>query len=346
MRFYNIFKSFFQETPYLIFFVTARCNSRCRMCFYWKNLAQKQNELTLNEINLITKKAGKILHVSLSGGEPFLRDDIERICYLFYKNNQTRFITIPTNGLLPSKIAEKTEQIINSCRKANISVDLSLDGVGKVHDNIRGVPGNFEKLLETYNLLNQLKKKYSNLKIQINTVVSSFNKDNIEELVPFVKANLKNDGHAITLARGDTREAKAKEVSVALLRKVYSLRPKRKGSFFQKMLEARAGLVKKFTLRILEENRMPLSCLAGKKMIIITETGMVYPCEILNMSFGDLRKNSYNIRKLLNTKRARKILKHIKDKKCYCTFECAISNSILYDFKTYPALIKEFIKSI
>jgi len=314
------------------------------MCFYWKNLSKKQDELSFNEINLITKKAGKILHVSISGGEPFLRDDLDRICHLFYKNNFTHFITIPTNCLLPQKIAEKTEQILQLCKKANISIDLSLDGVGKIHDNIRGVPGNFEKVLETYHLLNNLKGKYPQLKIHFNSVVSSFNKESVEELISFVKSNLKNDGHAINVARGDTREAQAKEVSVNLLKKIYSLRPKRKGSFFQRMLEARASLVKEFTIRIIKENRMPLTCLAGKKMLILSETGIVYPCEILNMPFGNLRENNYNIKKLLNSKKSKKILRFIKDKKCHCTFECAISNSILYDPKTYPKLLKNLFK--
>jgi len=314
------------------------------MCFYWKNIEKKQNELSLNEIDLITKKAGNILHLSLSGGEPFLRPDLERICHLFYRNNRIRFITIPTNGLLPQKIIQKTKQILHLCRKANVSIDLSLDGLKEEHDNIRGVPGNFEKILETYQLLNQLKKKQPRLKIHFNTVVSSFNKNNLEEFISYVKKNLKNDGHAITVARGDTREAKAKEISVNLLQKIYSLKPKRDGSFFQRILEARARLVKKFTLKILKENRMPLTCLAGKKMLVLTETGIVYPCEILNMPFGNLRENNYNLKKIISTKKAKKIINFIKNKKCYCTFECAISNSILYDYKTYPSLMKELIK--
>lgn len=344
MKYFLIFKSFFQKTPNLIFFVTAKCNSKCKICFYWKNLGKKQNELTLDEIAKISKKAGEILRVSISGGEPFLRDDLEKICNLFYKNNKTCFITIPTNGLLPNKIKEKTEKIINLCNKANITIKLSLDGIGKIHDSIRRSKRNFDKVLETYNHLIDLKQRYQNLRICINTVVSSFNKNNIEELIFFVKSNLDIDEHSITIARGGIRDTIAKEVPIELLKKFYSLKPKRKRSFFQKLLEAKSQLSNKLILRILKEKEMPIHCLAGKNIIIITETGMVYPCEILGMPFGDLRKNYYDVKRLLNNNKAKDILKFIKDKKCYCTFECAISDSIIYNPKIYPLLLKEFIK--
>jgi len=57
MKYLSILRSSFQKTPYLIFFVTAKCNSRCKMCFYWKNLSKKQNELKLEEIEKILLQA-------------------------------------------------------------------------------------------------------------------------------------------------------------------------------------------------------------------------------------------------------------------------------------------------
>ena len=93
-----------------------------------------------------------------------------------------------------------------------------------------------------------------------------------------------------------------------------------------------------------EKQKMIIPCTAGKKMIIISEEGDVYPCEILSMKMGNLRKSNYNINKVLNSKKAKKVLDYIKETKCYCTFECAIQNSLVYDIKKHPKIFKKLIK--
>ena len=66
---------------YLIFFVTARCNLRCPHCFYLEeiNSAVSSKELKINELEQMTKKAPFLFHVSFTGGETFVRNDIDKI---------------------------------------------------------------------------------------------------------------------------------------------------------------------------------------------------------------------------------------------------------------------------
>ena len=101
------------EIFHLTFFVTGLCNLRCKMCFYLDNIekARKKDELTLDEIRKISEKLKPFIWLLISGGEPFLRDDIFDICKTFYQNNNVKNITIPTNGLETEKIIEITDKL-------------------------------------------------------------------------------------------------------------------------------------------------------------------------------------------------------------------------------------------
>ena len=106
----NLTNLFFNKglPNYIVFHVTSVCNAKCKMCFNWKNLNNnKKNELTLEEIDKLSKSLNGLIYVSLGGGEPFLRKDINDIAYIFYKNNNARIFQIATNCLQPRQIAEQ-----------------------------------------------------------------------------------------------------------------------------------------------------------------------------------------------------------------------------------------------
>jgi len=107
------------QKPYKInFAITSGCNSRCQTCNVWrkfrKNPEVVKNDLSLKEIEKIFKTLPKnIIWLSLSGGEPFLRDDLVLICKKAIENiPDLCLISIPSNGLLEKNIVEKTKQIL------------------------------------------------------------------------------------------------------------------------------------------------------------------------------------------------------------------------------------------
>jgi len=77
-----------RQVGYLIFYVTNRCNFRCEFCFYYAEIekGRKPNELSLDEIDQLTRKLGPLLQLSLTGGEPFLRKDLDEITHMFVEN--------------------------------------------------------------------------------------------------------------------------------------------------------------------------------------------------------------------------------------------------------------------
>ena len=99
-------------------------------------------------------------------------------------------IHTPTNAILSEKIIENAEKIIQIVRRYDATVPFtvkpSIDGVGELHDEIRGVKGNFNCLLKTIDGLKKLEDKYDNFHLELGTVISNFNIDYLEEIEDFV----------------------------------------------------------------------------------------------------------------------------------------------------------------
>ena len=189
----------------LTFFLTKRCNARCSFCFYnaGRNTSGQQGtELSLSEIETISASMGKLLWLAFSGGEIFLRDDLDSITKVFYENNKPALILLSTNGLLTDVIKEKVETILRVCRKSTIVVKLSLDGMEDIHDAIRG-KGSFQKTIKTCHTLGRLADIYPNLELGINTVFCSANQDRMDEIIDYVRGMDHIKTHTVSLIRGE-----------------------------------------------------------------------------------------------------------------------------------------------
>ena len=88
-------QTYFNNLPgYLIFYVTNRCNFRCKFCYYSEEIqkGRKVNELKIDEIEKISKNCKNIIQISMAGGEPFLRNDFNEITKIFVKNSNVKYI--------------------------------------------------------------------------------------------------------------------------------------------------------------------------------------------------------------------------------------------------------------
>ncbi|HRS75353.1 MAG TPA: radical SAM protein, partial [Anaerolineaceae bacterium] len=149
------------------------CNSRCSTCNVWK---KKAHNFTVEEYAKTFKKIGRSPYwITFSGGEPFLRKDIVEVVSTIYEISRPNIINIPTNGILTGTIVEKTAAIAKACPKSQVIINISVDGIGEQHDEIRKVPGNYKKTMATFQKLKAL--QIPNLAVGIHTVISQFNVD-------------------------------------------------------------------------------------------------------------------------------------------------------------------------
>jgi radical SAM family uncharacterized protein len=148
--------------------LTYNCNLRCKMCPFWRRPSQdsslEQEKAVLKEVY-----ASGAVGIAFEGGEPLLRRDLVEI--LAFSRSLPLHTSLITNGtLLASRIDEIAPYI-------NGVVYVSLDGLEKTHDSIRGVNGSFKKAIQG---INAAKDKVS---LTINTTIMAENIDEIESLV-------------------------------------------------------------------------------------------------------------------------------------------------------------------
>ena len=116
---------------------TYRCNSKCQMCYIWKNPTLPKEEVS---IETLSKLPNGFDNVNITGGEPTLRSDLMEICDVLHPKSKT--LEISTNGLKP-------DLLIPIVRKyPNIKIRFSLEGKEDTNNIIRGENDGFNKKME------------------------------------------------------------------------------------------------------------------------------------------------------------------------------------------------------
>ncbi len=341
--------------------VTAACQSRCKTCqighMYMEHPERAKNDLSLDEIEKIFKSMKPVYFFNLSGGEPFLRKDLPDIVALACKYLRPRVIHTPTNAILSDRIIKNTDEIISIVRAYDSSVPFtvkpSIDGVGDLHDEIRGVKGNFEQLLKTINGLRKLEDKYDNFHLELGTVISNFNIDHLEEIEDFVHS-LGVESYRNEVAECRTEFFNLKdpitppaEVYQRLIkdfsRKVEENIASKKN--LAKMTEALRVVYYNIAGKILAEQRQVIPCYAGISNVHINYDGGVWPCCVLGYEkqMGNLREYDYDFQKLWHSDEAEAVRKYILGKNCACPLANQGYSNILMHV---PSLFKAGIKSI
>jgi radical SAM protein with 4Fe4S-binding SPASM domain len=339
------------------FFLTRRCNAKCPFCFY---ISQKDqalsslHELSPAEIEQFAPQLGKLLWLAFSGGEIFLRSDLVAITKLFYRINRPAIILLPSNGLLQDTIYHGVEAILQECSKSSIVVKLSLDGPEAVHDELRGVPGAYRKTLQTCEALGELIERYDNFELGINTVFCQANQDYIDEVIDLVQTLPQIKTHTVSLIRGEVFRDDLKQVDLDkyknVIARLESDLKKRVASMYRfrgsRLKAAQDILQRRLIYEAARETKRSSPCYAGKLNLVMTETGDLYPCEDFSdqMKFGNIREGDFDLHRLLESDRGRKILQFISDRGCHCTHECYFMTNILFNPSRYPALLKEYLQ--
>lgn len=144
--------------------VTYRCNSRCRMCNIWQKCDHSGEILP----EAYEKLPQNLLHINITGGEPFLREDLVEIAAAIIRRCPNADIIISTNGFAVDLIKEKVRRILEL--SARISVAISMDGIGEKHNSIRGVANGYNRSLAAITSL-----KAMGVKLKIAFTLGNYN---------------------------------------------------------------------------------------------------------------------------------------------------------------------------
>ena len=122
--------------------VTYFCNSRCMMCNIWQN----KNPQNLNKDDFYNLSPN-LKYINLSGGEPFLHPELPEIVRVINKASPKAKIIISSNGLATDLIIKTMKEIKKI--DSRVGIRISIDGLRKTHNRVRGVNGMYESAIKT-----------------------------------------------------------------------------------------------------------------------------------------------------------------------------------------------------
>jgi radical SAM protein with 4Fe4S-binding SPASM domain len=344
---------FWKRRPlHLTFFVTRRCDARCDFCFSRGRAAPAGPELTLAEIARLAPSVGPLLWLSYSGGEPTLRPDLHEITRVFARHCRPVVVLLSTNGLDPRRTAAAAAGLLDAAPRSTVVVKLSLDGPPELHDRLRGVPGAHARVLESLGLLRELAAREPRLQVGINTVLCAANEATADAVFAEVSRLEGVDTHTLSLVRGTIPDpalgsvdparylAAAESLALALRR---GSQPRYR--FFGARLKAAQDVLqRRLIAETLRRQGRVIPCHAGRLNIVLDERGELYPCEEFALRLGNVRDHDLDVGATMRSAQGRAVLEAIARGRCWCTHECFMMTNILFNLRTYPALLLEYLR--
>jgi len=241
---------------------------------YRQNPSLAKQEMDLAQILQRLRESSviqRVSHIDLTGGEPFLRPNLRDFILGLFSLPRIELVTITTNGMLTERVLAAVEPILSSIpRGQTFSMSISLDGVGELHDTIRGVPGAFANVERTIERLKKVRERHPNLVLRSNAVIQPENVHALQALKEFWQKHQIAGAygviqtpfytHSSDAAHNDVRRFSRDDIA-----KIKLAAPKSKGMDYY--------LDHNFT--------RPLHCFAGYSALFIDPLGAVYPCNFL-----------------------------------------------------------------
>ena len=322
---------------------------RCKHCFYWEDLNAKTNDLSVDELDKTTRNMGDLLHLIITGGEPYVRHDLDEVVNVFVKNTKVGIISIPSNGYFTDRMVNKLEIMLAGHPDVSILQNISLDNVGLKHDEFRVTKNSYEKATQTMLALRELNQRFKNLSTGVIITFNQENQDNFKEILQTIFDTQRPNNITVNLVRGNPKERVNLDLDIGKYREAIAYRDElyQSGELqshdnftLSKMATAARMEVNRQVEKTFAENQFQSLCYAGNLHGVLYANGDVFPCELLSDNLGNVRDFDYDFRQLWHSEKTQKLVRSIQKGKCFCTHECFITTNVVFNPKFLPRLLK------
>jgi radical SAM protein with 4Fe4S-binding SPASM domain len=329
---------------YATLHLTKKCNSRCVMCLDWRT-PPDEKELTREEITKIFKNPlfSSVEKFALTGGEPTLREDLVEIAETVLDSCPgIKELALLTNGLETSSVIKKAVELMKLPKLAGsnkLTIQVSLDGYGEVHEKVRRVPDAFHKASETIKLLKSLKSQ-TPFNLCITCVVQPFNLDNLVQMakfgqdigvaINFIPVDL------ILLSSNHKAEVSNDAISLQMSPDQFKQLNKLLDNEIKPYLKPSNLPFWKEFLRINEGKKRRLPCFILRHYAGIQSDGKMYFCARATAphTLGDLRVESPD--RIWFSARASQMRNNVENEICQtCTSMCDTAFALRHEFFYY-----------
>lgn len=289
----------FSRNPMLVYWeMTQACGLACKHC-------RAEAMPTAHPLELKTEESKKFIsqlvgfgdplpHLILTGGDPLSRKDIYPL--IDYANGLGLEVSIT-----PSATPELTNDAITRLKEHGIqSMGLSLDGSSvERHDNIRAVPGTFERTMEAARHCGRL-----GLPIQVNTLVAEETADDLPAIYELLRTSFPvmrwSLFFLISVGRGKALNEVSAEEGESIMKWVFGLSPH--SPFAIKTTEAPS--YRRIAIERMRASGMPTPDMKatsvykgfqirdGHGIVFVSNLGDIYPSGFLPLRCGNVRTES------------------------------------------------------
>jgi radical SAM protein with 4Fe4S-binding SPASM domain len=315
----------------LNFCLTYWCQYKCKTCNIWQR--KPTDELTTAEIVTFVRENPNINWVDLTGGEIFLRRDIDEIFDAILTGwSRLALLHFPTNGFQTDRIVSATERIARRKLTRTI-VTVSVDGDEALNDEVRGIKGGFRRQMETFRAL----RRIPGVEVALGMTLSSYNTGAFEQTFAACARECPglsvDDVHLNVAQRSshyygngemdamvpDTGTARAEMQKYRRLRGPARSPRQALESAYLKHLD-----------RFLQTGRTPMPCHALRASCFIDPWGVVYPCITYSKPLGRLRDTNMRLEPIWNGADGARVQGEIWKGQCpQCWTACEAYQSII-----------------
>jgi radical SAM protein with 4Fe4S-binding SPASM domain len=258
--------------------------------------------------------------INISGGEPFLRDDLAEIVRTVRGRCPRARIILSTNGIDTERIRRQLGEMLRT--GLDVGIGISIDGTGRVHDETRGYEGAYEQALRTIRVVKEL--GLQDIRIAFTAMDSNVHQIGdvyglSRELGVQFSCVVAHDSDVYFRTSGLRLESLGvlrEQLNEVATRELRSLAAKRwLRAYFYSGLYAFA-----------QGGRRVLPCMSGESSIFIDPTGSVFPCNVLDMEMGSIRGQKFE--DLWNAGKAAEVRRKVQGCRRPCWMMCSARSSI------------------
>jgi len=261
-------KNYFMKRPYCVSFeVTYSCNAKCQHCHLGKIIPGE--ERAAPEIFAERCRELSPLVAQVSGGEPLLRNDVEEIVLSLKQKGRVPYIVLTTNGSLLTR-----EKYMKLLEAGVDSFSLSFDYPDERHDEFRGIPGLFQKIVS----LLEATQNHKHKAITLSGVVQRNNFRDLFKMAEFArKWDVKMNFSTYTWLRTQKKEFMIPKEELPELVEMIEKLQQHKRNF---PTVVASDYVFKKMVEFFKNETVP-HCRAGERFLVVNPGGNLSPCGLI-----------------------------------------------------------------
>jgi MoaA/NifB/PqqE/SkfB family radical SAM enzyme len=315
------------------FVVTDRCNAKCKTCFKWRKDQGEIRDSSLDEYRRIVASMGRVFWLTLSGGEVFLREDINDLIEVLCSGLRPSLVTIATNGTQPLRVEKVMRDLSHKYPKIKFIINFSIDHIEEKHDAIRGLSNNFSLVIDSIQRIKKM--SLGNVLIGVNMVISKYNFGEFLQIYEWIQKHISPDSFSCEIAQ-IREEFLNHDADFCCTATEYASQlgmllgwEKDKGTGLKRIKNAFRTVYYKAVRQYLVSGNHTIRCFAGFASCLVDANLEVFACGVKKTGMGELKDYNYNFKMLWNSTKAKTIRKQIKQNNCFCPMSNVMYTNLL-----------------